>query len=95
MGREVNGRGNVGAIEELKGLEGGEGLEGIVGERNVGGAVGEAQGNEVAEGFGGIAECCIVEGSLLGTRVLGGGEVERLQGLELVWVKSRSGRRRW
>lgn len=54
IGGEAN-RGN-GAVEEVEGLDGGEGLEGCEGQSDVVGAVGESEGDEVAEGFRGVAD---------------------------------------
>jgi hypothetical protein len=53
-------------------------------------AVGEGEGEEVAEGLGGVAEGGVV---LALAGVLGGWDVEGLKGSQLLWVK-RGGRRR-
>ena len=50
-------------------MEGGEGLEGGEGEGEVRGAVGQAEGDEVAEGLVAVAEGGIMEGGL-GIRVI-------------------------
>jgi hypothetical protein len=52
-------------------------------------AVGEGEGEEVAEGLGGVAEGGVV---LALAGVLGGWDVEGLKGSQLLWVK-RGGRR--
>lgn len=85
IGREAD-RGN-GAVEELEGLEGGEGLESSEGQSDVVGAVGKAEGEDVAERLGGVAESGVggEEGGL-GAGVFGGWDVERLEGSELLWV---------
>lgn len=85
--RETNG--SDGAVEELKRLKSGEGFEGGVGQSNVGGAVRETERDDVAEGFGGVAESGIV-----GARVLGGRDVEGLECSELLRVERGRGRRR-
>lgn len=53
IGREAN-RSN-GAIDELEGLESGERLEGGEGQSDVVGAVGKAEGEEVAKRLGRVA----------------------------------------
>ncbi|PON41139.1 hypothetical protein PanWU01x14_292110 [Parasponia andersonii] len=86
LGREGNG-GN-GAVLEAEGLEGGEGPEGGEGESDVVGAVEEAEGEEVAERLGGVAEGDVVaEESWLSAGIFGGGNVERLEGSELFRVE--------
>jgi hypothetical protein len=63
-------------------VEGGEGLEGSEGESDVvWGAVGEGEGEEVAEGLGGVAEGGVV---LALAGVLGGWDVEGLKGSQLL-----------
>ncbi|KAM2481269.1 hypothetical protein PS1_004794 [Malus domestica] len=77
-----------GAVEELEGLEGGEGFEGGEGEGDVVGAVDEAEGKEVAEGLGGVAAGGVWgEDGGVCAGVFGGGNVEGLEGSELLWVE--------
>lgn len=83
---EANG--GDGAVEEGNGVKGGKGLEGGEGESDVVcGAVGEGEGEKVAEGLGGVAEEGGVVLALAG--VLGGRDVEGLQGSELLRVERR------
>lgn len=87
-GDEIGGEtdGGDGAVDELEILEGGERFESGDGERDVVGAVDEAEGEQVAEGSGGVAEGGIVEGGL-SAWVFGGRDAEGLEGSQLFWVK--------
>ena len=69
--------GRDGAAEEGERAKGGEGTEGSGGEVNIGGAIGEPKGDEVAE-WGGI----VIWGGE-GTGVPTGGEADRLEGCQL------------
>lgn len=77
IGRKANG-GN-GAVEKLERLESGKRFECSEGQSDVVGAVGEAEGNKVAEGGRGIAESGIMKGRRR-TWVSGSGNVEGLKG---------------
>lgn len=61
------------------------------------GAVGETEGEEVAEGCGRVAGGGRGGGGVgrLKTGVFGGGNVEGLEGSQLFWVKCRSGMLSW
>ncbi|KAK3017910.1 LOW QUALITY PROTEIN: hypothetical protein RJ639_002786 [Escallonia herrerae] len=85
-GRGEAGRGGGGAVDEGEGGEGGEGLEGGGGEGEVAGAVGEAEGEEVAKRGGRVAGGGVVEGGLR-ARVFGGWDVKGLESSELFWIQ--------
>lgn len=78
--------GNV-AIEKGEGSQCRKGGEGGGRKGQVGGAVSETEGDEVAEGGAGVANGGVVE-RRLGTGIMGCRNVERLECSYLLWVKS-------